>query len=202
MIFIYFSLFEAQKPRSNLNTLTKVVIDAGSDKVMAKCCVCGLFIIVALVTTRQHSFYWYCYLIIFTLKAISFPVFPLQRPWRFLPSGASQAEAINVLNPKTHQSPGVSHSTPLAPAVSQTEQKNKRPKQCFRPFADNQMAFFQCFIFFENWQAERYLSSTSLHKFYRWMIGYGVFCLISVVEQKRFKILQRFPCIHGVGLNI
>lgn len=78
-----------------------------------------------------------------------FPVFPPQRPWHFLPSGASEAEAINVLNPKTHQSPGVSHSAPLAPAISQTEQKNKRPKQCFRPFTDNQMAFL-VFHFFLN----------------------------------------------------
>lgn len=87
----------------------------------------------------------------FTLEAIWFPVFLPQRSWHFLPSGASEAEGINVLNPKTHQSPGVSHSGPLAPAVSQTEQKNKRPEQCFRPFADNQMAFLVfhfCYDFF------------------------------------------------------
>lgn len=161
MIFTNFTLFEAQKQRSNFNTLTKVVIDADSDKVYSQILCLWLFINVTLVTARQHSFYCYCCLIIFTLEAKSFLVFPPQRPWHFLPFGASGAETINVLNPKTHQRPGVSHSTPLAPAVSQTEQKNKCPQRCFRPFADSQMAFL-VFLFLKQ-QAERYPSFTSLH---------------------------------------
>lgn len=126
------------------------------------------FINVTLVTASPHFPCWYCCLIIFTVEAELFLVSPPQRPRRFLPSGASEADTINVRNPKTHQSPGVSHPAPLAPAVSQTEQKNKRPKRCFRPFADNQMAFLVFHFFFYE-QADRYPSSTSLQRFYRLM---------------------------------
>lgn len=59
------------------------------------------------------------------LKFVALSIFTLlfwpQRPWDFLPSGASEAGAINV-----HHSSRVSHSPPLTPAISQTKQKNKR----------------------------------------------------------------------------